>query len=217
MSTIIKTSSPNARLRPAAVDLADLAARADPQRDWLRGEAARIIATAKQEAEQIRRQAAAQGRREGQQAAREELERRHAEAWATLLPAFSEVVEEVRRAKQAWLAHWEKSAVGLAVAIAERVVRRALADHPEVPLTLVREALELAAGNDRIRVCLNPTDHRSLGSEVETLARELSGLGPVEVTADAAISPGGCRVETRFGTIDQQFETQLARIEEELT
>ena len=38
-----------------------------------------------------------------------------------------------------------------------------------------------------------------------------------EITADATISRGGCRVETRFGTIDQQFESQLKRIEEELT
>ena len=35
--------------------------------------------------------------------------------------------------------------------------------------------------------------------------------------ADPEIARGGCRVETRFGTIDQQFEAQLARIEEELT
>ena len=45
----------------------------------------------------------------------------------------------------------------------------------------------------------------------------MSGLGDAEVVADATIERGGCRVETRFGTIDQQFESQLKRIEEELT
>jgi len=35
--------------------------------------------------------------------------------------------------------------------------------------------------------------------------------------ADPDITPGGCRVDTQFGSIDQQLETQLARIEEELT
>ena len=43
----------------------------------------------------------------------------------------------------------------------------------------------------------------------------MAGLGDAELVADPAITPGGCRVETRFGVIDQQFETQLARIEEE--
>ena len=49
------------------------------------------------------------------------------------------------------------------------------------------------------------------------LVQEMSGLGAVEMIADAGVSRGGCRVETRFGAIDQQFEAQLARIEEELT
>jgi flagellar biosynthesis/type III secretory pathway protein FliH len=36
------------------------------------------------------------------------------------------------------------------------------------------------------------------------------------LVSDATVTAGGCRVETRFGTIDQQFEAQLARVEEEL-
>jgi flagellar assembly protein FliH len=42
-------------------------------------------------------------------------------------------------------------------------------------------------------------------------------LAPAEMIADPEISPGGCRIETLHGAIDQQFESQLARIEEELT
>jgi len=45
----------------------------------------------------------------------------------------------------------------------------------------------------------------------------LARLAPAEVIADQSISRGGCRVETPKGAIDQQFETQLARIAEELT
>jgi flagellar assembly protein FliH len=67
-----------------------------------------------------------------------------------------------------------------------------------------------------VRLHLNPADHASLGSQVQRLLMETSGLGPTEIVADAAITAGGCRVETRFGVIDQQFEVQLARIEEEL-
>ncbi len=44
----------------------------------------------------------------------------------------------------------------------------------------------------------------------------MSGLGETQIVADASVSPGGCRVETRFGSIDQTFEAQLARVEEEL-
>ena len=51
---------------------------------------------------------------------------------------------------------------------------------------------------------------------MRTLIDAMSSLGDAEVTPDAAVSQGGCRVETRFGTIDQQIESQLQRIEEEL-
>ena len=84
-------------------------------------------------------------------------------------------------------------------------------------MALVREALELAAGSAQIRIHLNPEDRQALGRQVQMLVQEMSGLGAAEMIADAGCRRGGCRVETRFGTIDQQFEAQLARIEEELT
>jgi flagellar biosynthesis/type III secretory pathway protein FliH len=39
---------------------------------------------------------------------------------------------------------------------------------------------------------------------------------PSAVVADESISPGGCRIETRYGEVDQQIEAQLRRIEEDL-
>jgi flagellar assembly protein FliH len=127
------------------------------------------------------------------------------------------VIQDVQHAKQAWLAHWEKSGVHVAAAIAQRLIRRELAQKPEITLTLIREALELAVGSSELRIQMNPGDHQALRPQVETLIAELSPLGSAELVADPQIRPGGCRVETRFGVIDQQFEAQLARIEEELT
>ncbi|HLA84368.1 MAG TPA: FliH/SctL family protein [Thermoguttaceae bacterium] len=219
---IIKATHPDAGRSEAiaclsAVELAELTAQSEPRDGGLRGEAARLVAAATHEAERIRREAAEQGFREGQQAAREELAGRHDEQWSTLRPALDSVVGELRDARHAWLEHWEKTAVRLAVAIARRILRRELTREPAVSLALVREALDLAAGNDQVRVLLSPDDHRELGPQVADLARQLGGLGAVEVAADATITLGGCRVETRFGAIDQQFEAQLARIEEEIS
>ena len=55
-----------------------------------------------------------------------------------------------------------------------------------------------------------------LRQQVEMLVGELSTVTTAEVKADPEITCGGCRVETSFGVIDQQFEAQLKRIEEEL-
>jgi flagellar biosynthesis/type III secretory pathway protein FliH len=63
---------------------------------------------------------------------------------------------------------------------------------------------------------MNPDDLAAFGKRVRHVAGELGRLGDVKIVADPEITKGGCRVDTRFGTIDQQFEAQLARIELEL-
>jgi flagellar assembly protein FliH len=75
----------------------------------------------------------------------------------------------------------------------------------------------LAAGSPNVRLHLHPEDYQSLGVQVRSLIDAMSSLDDAEVVPDATVTRGGCRVETRFGTIDQQIESQLRRIEEELT
>ena len=63
---------------------------------------------------------------------------------------------------------------------------------------------------------MNPDDMRSLRDQVQKLLNPYASLAATELVADETISPGGCRVETEHGVIDQQIEAQLARISEEL-
>jgi flagellar biosynthesis/type III secretory pathway protein FliH len=216
MSTIIKAVDPTRTVRGVAFNYEDVTAKAKQYLNEVRAEAARIVAEAQQEADQIRRHARDEGYRSGSEEIDRTVQDRLAERVAPLLSALGQAVDDVRHAKQAWLAHWEKSGVHLAARIAERLIRRELKQTPEITLTLVREALELAAGSTRLRIHINPADHETLGPHVESLIAEFSSLGPTKLIADPEITPGGCRIETRFGTIDQQFEAQLARIEEEL-
>ena len=52
---------------------------------------------------------------------------------------------------------------------------------------------------------------------VAKIVADLKRLAPTELVADSSVSPGGCRVDTQFGSIDQQIEVQLDRIRDELT
>jgi len=195
----------------------DMAVQAARYLEKVRAEAAQIVAQAKNEAAEIRRRAEIEGRQAGQQAVAETVRQQLGQKLTTLLPALQQAVGQIQEARQAWLRYWESRTVHLATQIAARIIRRQLPSQPDIPLQLVREALELAIGSSQIRLLLNPTDYQTLQPQVEMIVRELAGLGQVEVRSDPAISPGGCRVETQFGAIDQQLETQLRRIEEELT
>jgi len=216
MPTIIRAADHHRTSRTVAFNFDDMAAKAGEYLDQVRAEAAKIVAEARQEADRLKQKGEAEGRREGLAAVEQMVHEQLARQLATLKPALEQAVEEIRHAKQAWLRQWEKGAVHLAAAIAARLLRRELSQTPELTLTLVREALELAAGNAQLKIRLNPADHASLGRQVESVARELAPLSETELIADPQITAGGCRVETRFGVIDQQLESQLARIEEEL-
>jgi flagellar assembly protein FliH len=217
MSTIIRASDNNLGIHRPAFNFEDMSAQAGHYLDGVRAEAARIVAAAIQEAEGLKRQAEADGRAAGMKKVGEMVQQRLGQQLETLLPALQQTIREIRHAKQAWLSHWEKATVRLATAIAGRVVRRQIDRDPKIPLALVREALDLAAGSSQLRIHLNPDDFQTLGTQAESLVREMAPLATAEVLPDPAVTRGGCRLETRLGIIDQRLESQLARIEEELT
>jgi flagellar assembly protein FliH len=224
MTTIIKqhgAAGEDDAVRCAAFNLDDIAENANQYLAEVRRRAEAIVQQAREEAAQLRRQAAEQGRAEAlkiaQQNAIAKANKELEERLQTLLPALAAATTELQQNRAAWRRHWEERAVHLAVAIAERIVRRQIEQSPKITLDLVRESLELAAGAGRIVLHLSPRDFETLGDNAQKIASQMGRSLPTEIVADAAVSPGGCFVMTDLGEIDQRIEAQLARIEEELT
>jgi flagellar assembly protein FliH len=213
MPTVIRASERNVESQAVAFNFEDMTARTEKYLAKVRAEALQIVSKAQSEADAIRRKA----EQDGHNAAMQAVEGMIRNQLATVIPALKQVVQSIQEAKQSWMRHWEASAVHVAGAIAQKLVRREVGRHPDITLTLIREALQLASGNSQLRIQLNPADLESLRDQVSVLLDEIAPLASVELNADPEIASGGCRVETRFGTIDQQFEAQLKRIEEELT
>jgi flagellar assembly protein FliH len=217
MPTVIKAVDRQFRKQGVAFDLDDTEPQTEAFRSKIRDQARQILLAAMHDAQGIRRAAELEGIRAAEQALDGLVEERVGRKLETALPALRAAITEMNQSKQTWLAIWERQVVDLAVAIAGRVCRIELRKKPEITIGLVREALDLAAGAGGVRVLLNPEDHAALGNQVRILVDELTRLAPADVVADRSISRGGCRVETPKGAIDQQIETQLARIAEELT
>ena len=105
----------------------------------------------------------------------------------------------------------------LVVGVAEHVIRTELTHQPEISRQWIREALELASGSTSITLQLNPDDFAALGSQQELIRQQFSQLAEAKIVAAHDVSPGGCRVVTDHGQIDQQIESQLARVQGELS
>jgi flagellar assembly protein FliH len=182
----------------------------------VKAEAAKIIAEARQEAVRIKAKATEDGKQAAIAAVEATLRSRLEQQLKSGLAALAAAAREITQSRHAWQQRWETHAVELSAAIAKRLCRRELSREPQIKLAWVREALTLAAGNAQITLRLNPADQAALREQIETITQQLAGLAPVRFVADEAISPGGCRVDTEFGSLDQQLEAQLARITEEL-
>lgn len=217
MSKVIRAADRQSGLAAVAFNFDDLSTQAGKYLDEVRQQARTLLKQAAAEAESARGRVENEARQSAEKQFQARIDASVAQQLQTALPALQQAAEELRVAKDAWLAHWERQAVRLAAAIAARVVRRELARQPEIPLTLVREALQLASGAAEIRLRLHPEDRAALATSLATVVRELAPAGQAELIADERIERGGCRVETQFGVVDAQFAAQLARIEEELT
>jgi len=134
----------------------------------------------------------------------------------TLLPALTSVLDRLDLAKQTFLQHWEQSAVKIVQAIAEKVIARQILEMSDIPIRLLREALELGTGSTSVRIRLNQGDYEALKPQIDLLIQEMTRSIQTEIITDAAVSPGGCILETPQGIIDNRIESRLARIEQEL-
>jgi flagellar assembly protein FliH len=216
MASVIKSTLGACTALPIAFNFEDVAQHADRYVDEVQAKAAAIVSDAQKQAAAVTRQAEEQGRQSAMRVVEQVFDQKVGQKMETLLPALQRAITELIDAKQSWLRHWEQSAVELSTKIAERVIRRELKQTPQITVELVREALGMAAGSPQVKIALHPTDFETLQGQIERLALEIARTAKAEIVPDETVSPGGCRVETRHGVIDQQIETQLARIAAEL-
>ena len=81
---------------------------------------------------------------------------------------------------------------------------------------MLAEALQLAAGETRIQIRLNPSDLERMGTNpVEQIIAQ-SGCAEAVTIADPQLVEGDCILETKHGSIDARLETLLNRITNEL-
>lgn len=127
---------------------------------------------------------------------REQAERRGREdAMARAAALLAEA--EMRRAR--WLDGARADLASLSLQVAASLYERARREDPSVVEDACRQAVDQVARARRIAVHVNPADAEGLGAIA----------APVEIVPDAAVTAGGCVVETDLGTVDGRLETRL--------
>ncbi|HHL40579.1 MAG TPA: hypothetical protein ENJ37_08735 [Deltaproteobacteria bacterium] len=143
-----------------------------------------------------------------------ELGRQKAEA---KFGSLDRLIEELASLREELYRACESEIVALVMTIARKVVHRELETSEASIVSLVKEALRATVTSGTVVVRLNPRDAELLMEHAGSLGRFGDGSGGLRIESDAAITRGGCIVETAFGEVDATVEGLLADIEERLT
>ena len=160
--------------------------------------------------EQIRaREAGAriEGREEGVAQSRAKFEKKLADEQQALVQA----VREFARERETYFHRVEAEVVGLALAIARKILHREAQVDPLLLAGVVRVGLDNVAAGTRVRLRVSP-DQIQAWQDFFSLQSDLQSLP--ELVGDATLGPGRCMLETELGSTDLTLETQLKEIEQ---
>ncbi len=148
----------------------------------------------------------------GRLAGREELEK----DFGAAVDVFADAAEQLSRERARLMKNSASDMVKLVMAVAEQVVRAELMVQEDVVLKTVRHALQAAVSCDEYRVRVHPGDYSLLTENKPLFLARISGLKNLIFESDAAVTPGGCLVESELGEVDASIEGQLAEIRQHL-
>jgi type III secretion protein L len=120
--------------------------------------------------------------------------------------------EEIARAKiQAGqiLSDSEKDIIELALKVAAKIIGRDLQRDPEIITEICATATESARAAKAMILRVNPKDGALLREKKPKLMEQIGRTLELAIRDDADVEPGGCLIQTEFGTIDAQLKTQF--------
>ncbi len=208
-----------------SLNLGDLARQGDQIRDMAQAEAAAILKKAHAERERLIASAREEGLQKGlKEGHAKGLEQGRTEGHAAALAERKSKLEAIEKAwtqalgqfvavRQDDLAAAREDVVRLAVYLAERIVRRAIAADPQAVVRQVESVLGLVARPTRLVVAINPGDEAVVREAMPSLLKRFPMAEHVELAMDEQLEAGGCLARTAGGGwLDATVETQLDRL-----
>ena len=191
-SGVPESAAPAARPRAGVVNAEVFEASQEAKRilEEARRAAASIIEEAHQQKEKILAEYRQVGREEG----------------------IAQMSSEIARAKiQAgeMLKRAEPEMVGLALKIAEKIIGRDLERDPQTIADICASAVDSVRSAKQLTLRINPKDGAVLRAKTPKLMELVGRSVDIAIRDDSDVEPGGCIIQTEFGTVDAQLKTQL--------
>ncbi len=159
-----------------------------------------IIEEAQGEAERLKAQGLAEGRRQG------------AVETASMMRSYEELLGHIQEQRADLHRQFETDIIILVKAMTEQLANHEVTVNPRVIQACLRHAMGFVVEQSEVRVRLHPEDFQRIkaaGLEEPSL---LEGRSQVHLIEDLTVSMGGCFLESSFGEIDATLECRRAQL-----
>ena len=147
---------------------------------------------------------------EGQKSVKDAFEKEYAERLAAKYESINKVVLQMDKKIAEYEPAFEKIVCSLAIAIAEKIVKREI-EHETVINEVLKESIRRVIGSNRIFVKLNPADLEKINLESQ-IQFNSDTYKNIKFETDEHVEKGGCLVETEIGNVDARISSQLSEI-----
>lgn len=138
-----------------------------------------------------------------------------ANAAESMLSRFDGAIGHLSRALEKTEETATRDSVKLALRIAEKLVRKAMAEDPEALAAAVVSAVQHTAGEEPLTVTCDGTTARGLKLQIDELVQSL-GIDRIDVAEDASLAPGDLMLSRGSTMLDARIATRVDRIERAL-
>lgn len=127
--------------------------------------------------------------------------------------AIRVLTENMQREYDELYASAERNVVRLALAVAERIVKRQVLLDDEFVIRQICEGAKRVIGVERIRIRVNPADEEYVRQHRAQILMNADSVRDLVIESDETIERGSCVMESDAGNVDALIATQLERIE----
>jgi flagellar assembly protein FliH len=123
------------------------------------------------------------------------------------------LIENISKQFARQAAFLEVNAVKLAVAVADKIMKKEISIDGTVVLHQIRESLHRVWGVDMVKLRINPNDEGLVREHRTALLAGSDFIREVMIEADENVERGGCVIESSAGNVDARISTQLKQVE----
>lgn len=133
---------------------------------------------------------------------------------------YDEILEEALKIKEEAAQDYkqtiksaEKEVIELSVYIAEKIINTEVNKGDDYIINIIKDAMERVVSKDDVILKLCPEDYITVTSNKKYWMTKIKGLGEITIEEDSSMEPGGCIIDTPYGTMDAGMKVRMEKIQ----